>query len=427
MSQTLLDNIPGSHAEYLKTHLSSVGAMICKNGKEQNICVVGTLDKVVRCAEILIQQLDTQTGTVSRVSDNGEFCCFCKRPGSVNGKGSGTLTDVLNAQAESLECAEPGSKRKLEPEDNLVGKERNKVPKIVTDSKVGKKFEDTAETTNGYQTGRKTKYGRAIKVPSKFRKSEVSMLSSDMSLEDEEDSEDDRSKHDSDTAVEMIKAKDADESANDNSQNEGVVKVRFLGPKGDKKILKKYYEDKMPYKYFCDLCSFKSKRQGHIEKHKKIHSRPEIKILECDTCDFRTVRAAVLSKHKLTHTSDLLKCDKCSYKTNDQDTLNKHIMRTHVKGPKPWLKCKHCSFEFPTRSKLSAHVEKEHFMLMGKKDEFFYCDQCDFKSKKKANIARHKDNVHKNDRPHLCDLCGKSFKRLVVNMYPFSNEMDQGK
>ena len=36
------------------------------------------------------------------------------------------------------------------------------------------------------------------------------------------------------------------------------------------------YEAKLPYKFFCELCSFKSKRKSHMNKHKENHLRLEV-------------------------------------------------------------------------------------------------------------------------------------------------------
>lgn len=36
---------------------------------------------------------------------------------------------------------------------------------------------------------------------------------------------------------------------------------------------KRNYEEVTPFKYFCELCSFKTKRNSHYLKHIKIHEK----------------------------------------------------------------------------------------------------------------------------------------------------------
>ena len=42
--------------------------------------------------------------------------------------------------------------------------------------------------------------------------------------------------------------------------------------------------------------------------------------------------------------------------------------------------------------------------------ELFSCDSCDFKTKYKGEVKKHKDAVHFGLR-HRCELCGKDFAR----------------
>ena len=36
------------------------------------------------------------------------------------------------------------------------------------------------------------------------------------------------------------------------------------------------YEANMPFKYFCELCSFKTKRKSHLVKHMVYHDRLKV-------------------------------------------------------------------------------------------------------------------------------------------------------
>lgn len=43
-------------------------------------------------------------------------------------------------------------------------------------------------------------------------------------------------------------------------------------------------------------------------------------------------------------------------------------------------------------------------------DAEFRCDQCDYVTKKKVLLNRHLLTQHSNERPFVCNLCGRDFK-----------------
>ena len=53
-----------------------------------------------------------------------------------------------------------------------------------------------------------------------------------------------------------------------------------IGPNPDTKkpcTKKKDYEKLAPFKFFCKMCSFKSKRESHYQRHLELHNKVHIK------------------------------------------------------------------------------------------------------------------------------------------------------
>ncbi|XP_021365058.1 zinc finger protein 112-like isoform X1 [Mizuhopecten yessoensis] len=199
-----------------------------------------------------------------------------------------------------------------------------------------------------------------------------------------------------------------------------------------KKKTRKDYENLAPFKYFCKICSFKSKRESHFAKHMKLHTS-NTEMFECKQCDFKTIRSSTLKCHEVCHSKSLYNCDHCKYRSTSSVLLSKHIKVKHQpsasdKGRHPrnllYLRCQHCSFKTIKAQKFALHlkshgattlISEETAKLLQKVEETstveLQCNDCNYKTMRKEHLARHRNNVHSDLRPFLCDLCGCSFKR----------------
>ena len=95
----------------------------------------------------------------------------------------------------------------------------------------------------------------------------------------------------------------------------------------------KNYEITNAAKFECDLCSFKTKRQSHMEKHIKMHEGNAV-IYACQEqgCDFRCIRNGDLTRHNLAYHLDhskVFSCSICAYKSLDAKCFAKHIKYSH--------------------------------------------------------------------------------------------------
>lgn len=198
-----------------------------------------------------------------------------------------------------------------------------------------------------------------------------------------------------------------------------------------KKKSKKDYEAATPYKYFCDKCSFKSKRQSHLLKHMKFHDTVR-KMFYCTQCSFKTIRNGALRRHEMSHSANIMHCNQCKYVTDDFISLDRHMklkhdLATSKKKKKTVYKCPKCDYSSMMPSRYAAHLRLhkdlsgsgnsdimlalQHFEEKNEEPHTYHCSLCTYKSIRKEHLVRHINNVHTDHRPFLCDICGQSFKR----------------
>uniref|UniRef100_A0A131YLJ2 Zinc finger protein n=1 Tax=Rhipicephalus appendiculatus TaxID=34631 RepID=A0A131YLJ2_RHIAP len=199
------------------------------------------------------------------------------------------------------------------------------------------------------------------------------------------------------------------EDSGDNVAPEPVMEVQKQ---------KRNYEEVTPFKYFCELCSFKTKRNSHYLKHIKIHEKVTT-LHSCDKCSFTTMRLGHLRRHASTHSNHLHRCTHCSYTTDDQKLLLRHNRMRHYRtkrsrqAPAKPMECPHCNYR-TTRPLLLARHRQRHAGDSGTLQSsapLHQCTQCGYQTHRKEHLVRHRANVHGGARPFLCHRCGKAFKR----------------
>ncbi|KAG8321394.1 hypothetical protein J6590_047687 [Homalodisca vitripennis] len=119
------------------------------------------------------------------------------------------------------------------------------------------------------------------------------------------------------------------------------------------------HEETLQYKYFCDQCSFKAKRENHLLKHAKLHEKIK-DLLCCDQCDFKTIRESVLGRHKMNHSATQLLCKLCPYKTDSSSFMLKHLQARHSPKVQKKLKCNSCEYIASTPRELQKHQKLLH-------------------------------------------------------------------
>ena len=143
--------------------------------------------------------------------------------------------------------------------------------------------------------------------------------------------------------------------------------------------------------YRCDQCSYKSKTQEKLEKHKSKGHKTQI---QCDFCAYNTPRERYLTVHVgKFHSEVMLGCKECDFKARSLDELRNHCDRLHGQ-----LKCKKCGKEEKNPYALRDHILTVHNMEPG-----ISCNKCDFKAETKYLIAKHVQLEHTETSQYLLE------------------------
>ena len=178
-------------------------------------------------------------------------------------------------------------------------------------------------------------------------------------------------------------------------------------------------EEKIPFKYFCNKCSFKTKRQSHLLIHSQCHKDGIEKKYHCEQCDFVTISPIMLKRHELKHKKAVYRCKICTkYTTDKPSLLNKHMKLKHSESCEEMLQCTQCQFQCSSTEGMAKHVSSTHNKHDNSDLETINindtptCNICQKTFKNAMHLKRHYRDVHGPEvRPHLCDTCGKAFKR----------------
>ncbi|GAB6030445.1 hypothetical protein CHUAL_007315 [Chamberlinius hualienensis] len=111
------------------------------------------------------------------------------------------------------------------------------------------------------------------------------------------------------------------------------------------------------------------------------------------------------SKGKGSNPSDTrFKCEVngCAIRMRSSDNLEYH-MRSHAE--KGFI-CPECREKFDNWKTLSIHLWRIHVVDM----ELYTCDICNYKTYSYGKLINMHRRIHSDDRPFLCDTCGKGFK-----------------
>ena len=158
--------------------------------------------------------------------------------------------------------------------------------------------------------------------------------------------------------------------------------------------------------FACELCEFRAARPQTLKKHvKEVHAK--VKDYACDQCDYRASRPHLVQNHlKAIHDNikDLM-CDQCDFVTGQRDALKYHVK--HLHDPKKVIKCADCDFTTTHAKFLRRHEEEHHEGALRRVDSegFITCDSCEYRSRNRQTVLRHKKAVHLMIRDQKCKLC----------------------
>ena len=92
----------------------------------------------------------------------------------------------------------------------------------------------------------------------------------------------------------------------------------------------------------CDLCDYKSKRKGHLKRHKQNKHNIGVVWHRCDLCSFKCNQKCNLKRHKQNkHNIGVVwhRCDLCSYECKEKRNLKRHKQYVENIGDKTCQLC----------------------------------------------------------------------------------------
>jgi KRAB domain-containing zinc finger protein len=177
--------------------------------------------------------------------------------------------------------------------------------------------------------------------------------------------------------------------------------------------------------YTCQLCGKGLHCSKDLKLHLFRHETPEHGFIKCamNNCTQTFTFRADLKKHMMDHKTQSIKQNSLKIKANEfecqlcgkiikskRSNFQAHVLNHETETPGV-IKClfNRCKQTFASAKDLKHHVAN-HWNVSSRP---FACDfpQCNFASKIKGNLLKHKRSVHSTNL-YTCDMCGRQLKHL---------------
>jgi hypothetical protein len=163
----------------------------------------------------------------------------------------------------------------------------------------------------------------------------------------------------------------------------------------------------------CGICNIKLKSRPVMSKHMaELHSQElsaNIISVQCGLCSFQSAEGVFEAHLNTAHIEEMelearemSRCNQCQFTAATKPQVSQHMKTVHEQ-----FKCEHCEETFISQKKLKQHYMHFH------QDWTFDCAECDYRTKHKTALQRHKITVHEKVRRFACgeDGCERSFTR----------------
>ncbi|XP_071429033.1 zinc finger protein 335 isoform X3 [Pithys albifrons albifrons] len=196
-------------------------------------------------------------------------------------------------------------------------------------------------------------------------------------------------------SISQSDSENKDPSSNTGAEDTDVVprrrgrpSRRFLGKKYRKYMGRRYYYKSakpLMRPYLCRICGSRFLTHDDLRFHVDSHEANDPQLFKCLQCSYRSRRWSSLKEHMFNHVGiKPYKCEECSYTSVYKKDVIRHSTvhsrdRKKRADPPPKLNsfpCPVCNRVYPMQKRLTQHMK-----------------------------------THSTEKPHMCDKCGKSFKK----------------
>ena len=152
--------------------------------------------------------------------------------------------------------------------------------------------------------------------------------------------------------------------------------------------------------FVCEICTYRSKRKYHVQRHMLKHMCAQIGDLEkeedkekayaCTQCEFKTQDIKEFLNHINTHKmrkNVMLSCEFCHFKTSCKTILKEHNKSHNIVSVENPFTCERCQAQFKRMKDWIYHL-KTH-----KSEKIYKCERCDFKTAYKNSLRKHEKTL----------------------------------